>query len=30
MINESDKAAIIKCAKKYEVETIYLFGSSLN
>ena len=29
MINERDKEIIIQFAKKYEVSSIYLFGSSL-
>ena len=30
MLNKSEKAVIIRCAKKYGVKTIYLFGSSLD
>jgi len=30
MISERDKAIISRCAKKYRVSSIYLFGSSLN
>ncbi len=30
MIKERDKEIIIRCAKKYNVSSIYLFGSSLN
>ena len=30
MLSESDKAAIIRCAEKYKVDAIYLFGSSLD
>jgi predicted nucleotidyltransferase len=30
MLSESDEAAIIRCAEKYKVGTIYLFGSSLD
>jgi len=30
MLSESDKNFIIKCAQKYNVSAIYLFGSSLN
>lgn len=30
MLSETEKAIIINCAKKYDVKTIYLFGSSLN
>lgn len=30
MINEEDKAVIIKCAKKYNVSSVVVFGSSLN
>lgn len=30
MINKKEKEIIIKCAKKYKVSSIYLFGSSLN
>jgi predicted nucleotidyltransferase len=29
MLNESDKAIIIECARKYNVGAVYLFGSSL-
>jgi len=29
MISERDKEIITQCAKKYNVSTIYLFGSSL-
>jgi len=29
MINETDKDVIIKCAKKYNVSSVILFGSSL-
>jgi predicted nucleotidyltransferase len=29
MLNESDKDVIIRCAKKYNVTAIYLFGSSI-
>ena len=29
MLNEQDKAIIISWAKKYQVQEIYLFGSSL-
>lgn len=28
MLNESDKNTIIRCAKKYEVTAVYLFGST--
>lgn len=28
MINERDKEVIIRCARKYKVSVIYLFGSS--
>lgn len=30
MINESDKTTIIRCAQKYEVAAVYLFGSTLD
>jgi len=30
MLSESDKAVIIRCAEKYKVGAIYLFGSSLD
>ena len=30
MISERDKRIITRCAKKYKVSTIYLFGSSLD
>jgi predicted nucleotidyltransferase len=30
MINERDKEIITRCAKKYKVSSIYLFGSSLD
>ena len=30
MLSESDKAVIIRCAQKYNVGAIYLFGSSLD
>lgn len=30
MLSESDKTVIIRYAKKYNAETIYLFGSCLN
>ncbi len=30
MLSESDKTVIIRCAQKYNVSTIYLFGSSLD
>jgi predicted nucleotidyltransferase len=30
MLSKSDKGAIIRCAKKYAVSSIYLFGSSAN
>jgi len=30
MLNKSDKKIIIRCAKKYKVGKIYLFGSSLD
>ncbi|MDZ7291683.1 MAG: nucleotidyltransferase domain-containing protein [candidate division KSB1 bacterium] len=30
MLSESDKTIIIRCAEKYNVSTIYLFGSSLD
>ncbi|MCI0693719.1 nucleotidyltransferase domain-containing protein [candidate division KSB1 bacterium] len=30
MLSESDKAVIIRCAQKYNVSAIYLFGSSLD
>lgn len=30
MITEHDKSIIIRCAKKYNVLSIYLFGSSLD
>ena len=30
MLSEKEKTVIINCAKKYDVKTIYLFGSSLN
>lgn len=30
MIDEKDKAIITQCAKKYNVDAIYLFGSSLD
>ncbi|MFX0141867.1 MAG: nucleotidyltransferase family protein [Candidatus Hodarchaeota archaeon] len=30
MINEDEKEIIIQCAKKYNVSSVYLFGSSLN
>lgn len=30
MLSESDKAVIIRCAQKYHVGSIYLFGSSLD
>ena len=30
MISEKEKEIIIQCAKKYDVSTIYLFGSSLD
>jgi predicted nucleotidyltransferase len=30
MLSESDKAIIIRCAQKYDVSAIYLFGSSLD
>ena len=30
MINDSEKNIIISCAKKYDVETVILFGSSIN
>lgn len=29
MINESDKVIILQCARKYDVSTVILFGSSL-
>jgi len=29
MLSETDKAVIIQCVKKYNVASIYLFGSSL-
>ena len=29
MISESDKVIISRCARKYKVSSIYLFGSSL-
>jgi len=29
MINEREKGIITRCAKKYKVSSIYLFGSSL-
>jgi predicted nucleotidyltransferase len=29
MLSESDKTTIIRCAQKYNVSAIYLFGSSL-
>jgi len=30
MISETDKQIIAQCAEKYEVSSIYLFGSSLD
>ena len=30
MINEREKGIITRCAKKYKVSSIYLFGSSLD
>lgn len=30
MIDENEKEIVIQLAKKYEVSTVYLFGSSLN
>lgn len=30
VLNESDRNAILACARKYDVSTIYLFGSSLH
>ena len=30
MINKDEKEIIIRCAKKYNVSSVYLFGSSLN
>ena len=30
MISERDKEIITRCARKYKVSTIYLFGSSLD
>lgn len=30
MISETDREIIIKCAKKYKVSAVYLFGSSLD
>ena len=30
MISKRDKEIITRCAKKYKVSSIYLFGSSLN
>ncbi|MGH7450488.1 MAG: nucleotidyltransferase family protein [bacterium] len=30
MLSEPDKNIIIKCAQKYNVSAVYLFGSSLN
>jgi predicted nucleotidyltransferase len=30
MLNEFDKITIVRCAKKYNVSTVYLFGSSLD
>lgn len=30
MISERDKETITRCAKKYNVSTVYLFGSSLD
>jgi len=30
MINENDKAVIVRCAKKYNVSSVVVFGSSLN
>ena len=30
MINEREKGIITRCAKKYTVSSIYLFGSSLD
>ncbi|MCK4421552.1 hypothetical protein KAW18_08655 [candidate division WOR-3 bacterium] len=30
MISEKDKGVITSCAKRYEVSSIYLFGSSLD
>ena len=30
MINEEEKQIIMRCAKKYNVSSVYLFGSSLN
>ena len=30
MINEREKGIITRCAKKYNVSSIYLFGSSLD
>jgi len=30
MITENDKAVIIQCAKKYNVSSVIVFGSSLN
>lgn len=29
MLTETEKTVIINCAKKYDVKTVYLFGSSL-
>ena len=29
MISETDKELIVKCAKKYNVSSVVLFGSSL-
>lgn len=30
MINNSEKNIIISCAKKYDIEIVILFGSSIN
>lgn len=30
MLNESDKITILRCAQKYNVAAVYLFGSSLD
>jgi len=30
MLKESDKTTIIRCAQKYNVSSIYLFGSNLD
>ena len=30
MISEKDKAIILKCAKKYNLDTVILFGSSID